>query len=66
MFSRVSDASKVAFVFLSKQLQKLGYKLIDCQVYTSHLESLGAGMISRKEFLNLLQKHTMPALLRMP
>lgn len=58
MFSRVSDASKVAFVFLSKQLQEWGYKLIDCQVYTSHLESLGAGMISRKEFLSLLQKHT--------
>lgn len=58
MFSRVSDASKVAFVFLSKQLQEWGYKLIDCQVYTSHLESLGAGMISRKEFLNLLKKHT--------
>ena len=58
MFSRVSDASKVAFVFLSKQLQQRGYKLIDCQVYTSHLESLGASMISRKEFLNLLKKHT--------
>ena len=58
MFSRVSDASKIAFVFLSKQLQEWGYKLIDCQVYTSHLESLGAGMISRKEFLSLLQKHT--------
>lgn len=57
MFSRVSDASKVAFVFLAKQLQQWGYKLIDCQVYTSHLESLGANMISRKEFLTLLQKH---------
>lgn len=57
MFSRVSDASKVAFVFLAKQLQQWGYKLIDCQVYTSHLESLGASMISRKEFLTLLQNH---------
>lgn len=57
MFSRVSDASKVAFVFLCEQLQKWGYKLIDCQVYTSHLESLGAGMILRKDFLNFLQQH---------
>lgn len=58
MFSRESDASKVAFVFLCKQLQDWGYKLIDCQVYTSHLESLGASMIPRKEFLSLLQQYT--------
>lgn len=58
MFSRISDASKVAFVYLTKQLQQWGFKLIDCQVYTSHLESLGAKMISRKEFINLLQQST--------
>ena len=58
MFSRVSDSSKIAFVTLSKQLQQRGFKLIDCQVYTSHLESLGAKMISRKNFIKLLKKYT--------
>ena len=58
MFSRVSDSSKVAFVALSKQLQQWGFKLIDCQVYTSHLESLGAKMITRKNFINLLKHYT--------
>jgi len=58
MFSRVSDSSKVAFVALSKQLQQWGFKLIDCQVYTSHLENLGAKMISRKKFINLLKQYT--------
>ena len=57
MFSRVSDASKIAFVFLSRQLQQWDFKLIDCQVYTSHLESLGASMIARKQFLTLLQQY---------
>lgn len=58
MFSRVSDASKVAFVFLSNQLEEWGYQLIDCQVYTSHLESLGAYMIPRKQFTSLLENYT--------
>lgn len=56
MFSRVSDASKIAFVYLTRQLKKWGFKLIDCQVYTSHLESLGAKMISRKQFISLLEE----------
>ena len=58
MFSRVSDASKIAFVSLAKQLEKWDFNLIDCQVYTSHLESLGASMISRQQFISLLQKNT--------
>ena len=58
MFSRVSDSSKVAFVALSEQLKQWGFKLIDCQVYTSHLESLGAKMITRKNFINLLKHYT--------
>lgn len=58
MFSRVTDASKVAFVALAKQLNEWNFKLIDCQVYTSHLESLGAGMISRKQFISLLDQYT--------
>lgn len=47
MFSNVSNASKMALVFLCQQKQ---YELIDCQMYTEHLESLGAIMISRKEY----------------
>ena len=58
MFSRVSDASKIAFVSLAKQLEKWSFNLIDCQVYTSHLESLGAGMISRQHFISLLKENT--------
>ena len=57
MFSRVSDASKIAFVTLAKQLEKFDFKLIDCQVYTSHLESLGASMINRKQFISLLEEN---------
>jgi leucyl/phenylalanyl-tRNA--protein transferase len=58
MFSRVTDASKVAFVSLANQLDEWNFKLIDCQVYTSHLESLGAGMISRKQFISILNQYT--------
>ena len=57
MFSKISDASKTAFVFLNKQLDQWDFKLVDCQVYTSHLESLGAKMIPRKEFIKLLNQH---------
>ena len=57
MFSRISDASKIAFVSLAQHLEQWGFKLIDCQVYTSHLESLGASMMTRKQFLTLLKKH---------
>lgn len=54
MFSKASNASKAAFITLVEYLKTKHYKLIDCQVYTSHLESLGAREISRKEFLNYL------------
>ena len=54
MFSRVSNASKVAFVHLVRTLERLGCPLIDCQVYTTHLESLGACPIPRARFLELL------------
>ena len=57
MFSKVSNASKFAFVFLSNQLEKWGYELIDCQVYTSHLESLGAYMVPRDQFITFLEQH---------
>jgi len=56
MFSLVSNASKFAFIHFVKQLQAEGVVMIDCQVYTPHLESLGARMIPREDFLHILQK----------
>jgi len=56
MFSKVSNASKMAFIYLAQKLEKENYKLIDCQVYNNHLASLGAEEISRDEFLTLLKK----------
>ncbi|MBT8121403.1 MAG: leucyl/phenylalanyl-tRNA--protein transferase [Gammaproteobacteria bacterium] len=58
MFTRVTDASKVGFVALVQKLQASGYRLIDCQVHTAHLESLGAMMIPRREFTRLLKRET--------
>jgi leucyl/phenylalanyl-tRNA---protein transferase len=54
MFSRQSNASKAAFILACRQWQAEGVQLIDCQVYTEHLESLGAEMISRESFLQFL------------
>lgn len=51
MFARVTDASKVAFVTLVRQLQHWGFRLIDCQMPTAHLASFGAREIPRREFL---------------
>lgn len=56
MFSRVTDASKVAFVHLVRQLDRWGYAVIDCQVGSGHLQSLGAEDISRADFNTLLQR----------
>ena len=55
MFSHVSNASKYAFISYAMQLKKENVQLIDCQVYTEHLESLGARMIPRTDFIALLQ-----------
>lgn len=52
MFAKESNASKVGFVTFIKNTH---YKLVDCQVYTSHLKSLGAEEISRDEFLKYLK-----------
>jgi leucyl/phenylalanyl-tRNA---protein transferase len=54
MFSKVSNASKVAFIWLANYLDKQNYKLIDCQVYNDHLDSLGAVEIPRATFLKYL------------
>jgi len=56
MFSRVNDASKVALVFLAAQLQRWGFALIDCQVQSPHLASLGAQAIPRHQFVEQLTK----------
>lgn len=54
MFSKVSNASKVAFITLAQKLDKADYKLIDCQVHNDHLESLGCIEIDREEFISIL------------
>ena len=62
MFARRSDASKVALAHLVRQLRRWGFPLIDCQMSTSHLASLGASTISRTEFLAVVRRYvTMPA-----
>jgi leucyl/phenylalanyl-tRNA--protein transferase len=55
MFSKVSNASKFAFIQYVRQLKKENVYLVDCQVYTEHLESLGAEMIGRVEFMRALE-----------
>ena len=54
MFSLVSNASKVAFIALVEKLKTDKYKLLDCQVYNHHLESLGCREINRSEFIKIL------------
>jgi leucyl/phenylalanyl-tRNA--protein transferase len=56
MFTRVSNASKVAFVTLVNYLKSMAFDLIDCQVSTAHLIRFGARKIPRTQFLELLQK----------
>lgn len=57
MFHRKSDASKIAFVSLVQFLKSWGYQLIDCQVETPHLKSLGAQEIDRRVFAKLLDAY---------
>jgi len=54
MFSTVSNASKFAFIKLAQELSEQNYALIDCQLYTDHLASLGAVEIPRKDFMKAL------------
>jgi leucyl/phenylalanyl-tRNA--protein transferase len=53
MFSRVSNASKTALIYVC---QEMGFDLIDCQMYTEHLMSMGARMIDREDYLKILNK----------
>ncbi len=54
MYGTVSNASKFAFIKLAQELRKKNYKLIDCQIYTKHLESLGAEEVPRGKFIEIL------------
>lgn len=54
MFSRVSNAAKIAFVALTRRLVDLGVEIIDCQVHSEHMRALGAEMLPRTEFLRRL------------
>lgn len=55
MFTRRTDASKVAFVHLVRQLEQWGFALVDCQLSSAHLVSLGAEAIPRRRFLAQLR-----------
>lgn len=57
MFSLVSNASKVAFISLATDLKQRNYKLLDCQIYNHHLESLGCSEIDRVDFIELLKNN---------
>jgi len=52
--------SKFAFISWVQALQRQGVILIDCQVHTDHLESLGARMIGRANFVEILKEHIVP------
>jgi len=54
MFSKMSNTSKLAFIYLVEKLKKEQYGLLDCQMYNEHLASLGAVEISRNEFLKYI------------
>ncbi|MCB9230478.1 MAG: leucyl/phenylalanyl-tRNA--protein transferase [Bacteroidia bacterium] len=56
MFSNQPNASKTGFITLVNSLVALEFELIDCQVYTKHLDSLGARLIPRKQFIEILRK----------
>jgi leucyl/phenylalanyl-tRNA--protein transferase len=55
MFTQASNASKAAFINLIQILQRLKFVMIDCQIYTDHLKSLGSEMISRERYIDVLQ-----------
>ncbi|MFW5450154.1 MAG: leucyl/phenylalanyl-tRNA--protein transferase [Methylophagaceae bacterium] len=57
MFSTLRDSSKIALVVLCQQLQRWGFPIIDCQIYSQHLASLGAEEIPRQDFINYLKQY---------
>jgi leucyl/phenylalanyl-tRNA--protein transferase len=56
MFSRATDASKIALVHLARQLERWNFGIVDCQMATAHLASLGAREIPRKAFVRALSE----------
>ena len=62
MFSRIPDASKVALVHLVEELKQKDFRIIDCQVHSRHLQTLGATPMARDMFVNLLQHYCTPAM----
>ncbi len=56
MFTKVSNASKAGLITLVQRLDQLGFTLVDCQIISTHLTSLGAEQVDRKEFLRLVSK----------
>jgi leucyl/phenylalanyl-tRNA---protein transferase len=65
MFSKVSNASKFGFISFVQKIKEMGIELIDCQQETAHLTSLGARIITRSEFLEVVKKNeNAPQILR--
>lgn len=58
MFSKADNASKCALIHLAQELEEKNYDLIDCQLHTPHLESLGAELIPRTEYIRILKRET--------
>ena len=58
MFSHATDASKIALAHLTRVLDEHGFGLIDCQMNTPHLASLGARQIARSDFIARLRELT--------
>lgn len=56
MFHHVTNASKVALYYLVEKLQSWNFKIIDAQVYTNHLESLGGELIPRRQYMQILEE----------
>jgi leucyl/phenylalanyl-tRNA---protein transferase len=57
MFSNESNASKIALVHLAQQLDSMNFKLIDCQVHSTHLQTLGAKPMKRESFIHILENY---------
>ncbi len=57
MFHKVTNASKIAMVFLMEWMNKNNFKLLDCQFITDHLKQFGAKEVEQKDYLKLLEQH---------
>ncbi|HBK37033.1 MAG TPA: leucyl/phenylalanyl-tRNA--protein transferase [Halomonas sp.] len=66
MFSRQPDASKIALAYLAGAMQRHGGELIDCQMHTPHLASLGATTVARSTFINYLEQWLPEKAFRLP